>query len=355
MKRIYPFLLVLPLTIVSGYACTHKTGDDQPPTAGPGGGDNGGGDNGGGGDPGQTGQPGGGGEDLTKNPIEGIDPPKVVLDTGAFTDGPVWHAGQGVLFFTTPLGEGGLYRMRPDGAAAKVRDGVKATGHVPIGDAVDKAGNLVTFEASRIVRGGAAPDAGAPKDVATGYPGEGGVAPFDTLNDGVIREDGTMYVTDPGYFGTPVANRIYRVTPQGQVTVVEAFEDVPRPNGIALSPDQKILYVGFTQPEQGTNPFVRKYYVNPDGTLGEHAKFADIDPANSEPDGIEVDKAGNVYVAISTGIVVYKPDGTKIGNVGVPDHPTGMAFGDKDMKTLFITTQGTKIFQLHVNVPGIAQ
>jgi gluconolactonase len=163
-----------------------------------------------------------------------------------------------------------------------------------------------------------------------------------------------MYMTDPGYFGTPIANRIFRVA-NGQVTVVEAFEDVPRPNGIALSPDQKTLYVGFSAPGQGTIPFVRKYIVNDDGTLGEHAKFVDIGPEDSAPDGVEADQGGNVYVANKAGVSVFKSDGTKIGDIAVPDQPTGVAFGGKDLKTLYITTQGTKIYSVTINVPGIAQ
>jgi len=357
MKRISSLLLVLPLVMASAFACTHKASSSNTANNGGGNGDpNNPGDPNDPNNPNNSTDPTADPADLNKNPIDGIAPAKVTLDTGAYTDGPVWHAQQGVLFFSAPLGNDiGLYRMRPDGSAAEVRPGDTKTGQIPLGNAVDKGGNLVTFEAKRIMKGGAAPDAGAAAPVATGYPGEGGPAAFDTLKNGVIRDDGTMYVTDPGYFGTPIANRIYRVTPQGQVQVVEAFDDVPRPNGVALSPDQKTLYVGFTQPQQGTLPFLRRYIVNPDGTLGEHAKLADIDPADSQPDGVEVDKAGNIYLAVKTGILVLKSDGTKIGTVPIPDQPTGMAFGGADLKTLYVTTQGTKIYELHMNVPGIAQ
>jgi gluconolactonase len=355
MKRFLPFVFVLPL-LAATYACGHKSSSandgnnpgDQP------GGDNGGGPNG------STGNPGDGPtateDEKKKNPIEGIGAPVVLLDTGEYTDGPVWSLGQEVLFFSTPLGAGGLYRVREDGSAMQVRAGDPATGAVPVGNTIMKGGKLVTFEAKRVMSGGESADAGAPAPVATGYPGEGGVAAFDTLNDGVARSDGTLYVTDPGYFvpGGPIANRIYRITPQGQVSVVEAFEDVPRPNGIALSPDQKTLYVGFSQPIQGTKPFIRKYIVNADGTLGEHGKFIDLEN-DSEPDGIEIDQAGNMFVATKTGIQVFKADASKIGVIAMPDVPTGMAFAGKDLKTLYITTQGTKIYSVKVNVPGIVQ
>lgn len=357
MKRILSILLVVPIA-AWGYACSSNSGGSDNSSSGGPGGDNPGG-NGPGGD-----NPGGPGDgtspvDLGKNPIDGIAPAAVVLETGAYTDGPIWDAKQNIVFFTTPLGEGGLYRMREDGSAMKVRDGSKALG-VPIGNTIGKDGVLWTFESTRVMRGGHSADAGAPAVFASTYieAGDGGVPtprPFDTLNDGVIGPGGSMYVTDPGYFNEPIANHIFRITPDGKVSIVEAFEDVPRPNGIALSPDQKILYVGFTQPLQGIMPFIRKYYVNPDGTLGEHAKFSDIQPADSQPDGIEVDQGGNVYVATKQGILVIKSDGSKIGTINVPEQPTGMAFGGKDLTTLFITTQGTRIYSVKVNVPGIVQ
>jgi len=355
MRRIVlGLLLVVPVILSS--ACKRGAEDEGDRTGGgePGApGDPGSGPGAGG--PGGGGPGGAGGDDLKKNPIEGIAPAKVLLETGAFTDGPVWHAGEKVVFFSTPLGEGGLYRVREDGSAMKVRDGNRALGEVPIGNTIDKAGNLLTVEAKRIMRGGQTPEA-APAPLATGYEGDeaGAGAPFDTLNDAVVMANGTMFVTDPGYFGEPIANRIYRVAPDGRVTVLDAFEDVPRPNGIALSPDQSVLYVGFTQPIQGTKPFIRKYYVKADGSLGEHSKLVELEP-DAAPDGIEVDQGGNIYVATKTGLAVFKSTGEKIGLVPVPEQPTGMAFGGKDMKTLFITTQGSKMFVVTVNVPGIAQ
>ena len=293
--------------------------------------------------------------DMTKSPIEGIAAAKIAIDTGAFTNGPIWSAKESVLFFTTPLGAGALYRLKPDGTATKVRDG--AAGELPIGNTIDKTGNLFTIEAKRIVRTSTSPDAGAPTVVASGYDEVGadaGPTAFDTLKDAVVGATGTIYATDPGYFATPVANHIFRITPAGKVFVVEAFPDVPRPNGLALTPDGKGLYLGFTQPMQGTKPFIRKYAVNADGTLGAQATFAELD-MDAQPDGIEVDQAGNVFVATKAGIAVFKSDATKIGVIAVPEQPTACAFGGADLKTLYITTQGTHIFQVTLNLPGIIQ
>lgn len=295
-------------------------------------------------------------EEAQKNPIQGIGAPKVLIDTGSYTDGPVWHAGEAVLFFTVPIGDGdvpGLYRVRPDGSAMKVRGGTIKSGEVPVGNAIDTKGELVTAEAKRLMRGSPTAE---PAAVAATYPGDKGMTPFDTLNDVVVHKNGTMYVTDPGYFADPPpqANRLYRIGVDGTVAIADTFQDVPRPNGVALSPDQKILYVGFERPPVGTKPYVEKYFLKDDGTLAEHSHFAELD-VDASPDGVEVDKAGNVYVANKAGVTVFKPDGKKIGTVAVPEQPTGLAFGGADLKTLYITTQGTKIYQVKVNVTGINQ
>jgi gluconolactonase len=362
MKRILSLMLMLPFAAYAATGCTKKVSDDED-TAGENGGENGGGENGGPTDPNQVPA-----EELNKNPIEGVEPPKGVYTSNAYTDGPVWHAKLGVLFFSQPLGEGGLFRMLPDGRVMKVRDGVRAEGSTPVGNTINAAGELVTAEIKRITR---TPfdeknAAMAPVVIATGYdpngqpaPGEGSTSVpgiFYTLNDVVAMKDGSLFVTDPGFFESASANRIYRIAPDGAVQVVEAFEDVPRPNGIAFSPEEKYLYVGFTTPVQGTLPFIRQYLVNPDGTLGEWTKFVDIGPdADSKPDGIAVDLAGNVYVATKKGIEVFKEDTSKIGEVALEEKPTGITFGGKDMKSLYITTEGVKVWELRVNVPGISQ
>lgn len=370
MKRILSLMLVLPIAAYAASGCKKSSSDDGEDTAGENGGNGGGGggENGGGGgtgptDPSQVPQ-----DELNKNPIENVAPPKAVYTAGAYTDGPVWHAKLGVLFFSQPLGEGGLFRMLPDGRVMKVRDGVRAEGSTPVGNTINAAGEIVTAEIKRITR--TAFDeknaALAPVVIATGYDPNGQPVPgpestskpgiFDTLNDVVAKKDGTLFVTDPGFFENANANRIFRVAPDGAVQVVEAFEDVPRPNGIAFSPDEKFLYVGFTTPVQGTLPFIRQYTVNPDGTLGEWTKFVDIGPdADSKPDGIAVDLAGNVYVATKAGIEVYKQDSSKIGVVPLEEKATGITFGGKDMKSLYITTEGVKVWELRVNVPGISQ
>jgi gluconolactonase len=362
MTRTFSLLVGLSLAAF-GYACSSAGSsstrtDPNNPTL-PGAGD--GAPAAPGGDPGATpgGAPDGAGGTATpapSNPIEGIPPASLALLVDAYTDGPAWHSGLGALFFTTPLGNGTLYRLNLDGSVMVIRDGNSAQGTTPIGNAVFSNGDLVTVDAKRIVRTAVAADAGAaaPRVVATGYTGAAGPATFDTLKSVAARKDGTLYVTDPGYFMTaPVANRLYRISAAGVVQVVDTFEDVSRPNGIVLAPDHNTLYVGFTQPIQGQLPFIRQYAVNADGTLGAYKKLVDLAPMDSTPDGLAVDSAGDVYVAAKDGVRVFKSDGTVIGTVPVPEKPTGMAFGGTDLKTLYVTTEGTRIWELHLNVAGV--
>ncbi len=316
--------------------------------------------------PGGSTDPGGGGAQSpgtsgapgavdTSNPIAGIAPVKALADVGGFSGGAQWSAALNAFLFTLPLGDGWLLKMSVDGQISEVRKGSSANGTQPIGNALDRSGRVVTTEAKRLTRMSMA-DAGAGnvEVVATTFTAAGGGAqPFDSLKDVAVRGDGNMYATDPGYFATnPVANRLYRVTPQGVVQVVEEFADIPRPNGVALSPDEKTVYVSFTSPITGQMPFVRKYPVNADGTLGTPAEFYRYAAADAEPESVTCDSGGNVYIAAKGGVDVFKADGSKIGSIPVPQKPTGVALGGGDKKMLFITTQGTQVFTTKVNVAG---
>lgn len=190
-------------------------------------------------------------------------------------------------------------------------------------------------------------------------------ATFNVTNDLTVRSDGHIYFTDPLWqahifgkdVGAPAAGstKVYRAAPDGTVTVVDA--DRVHPNGTALSPDGRILYVGALasvgelSPTWSLGGKVWKYEVKADGSTGPAAEFA---AGLRTPDGITVDCAGNVYVANSPGIVVFKSDGTKLGvleGLTADAGFTNVAFGGTDRKTLFATTT-TELLKIALAVPG---
>lgn len=379
MKKILPFALML-VTGAWMYACSSDDttnnaenpgggdGDGDDDGQNPGDGNNGDTDGGGGGN---TDGGGGGGGD---NPIEGIAAPKMLADWGsaAFIAGPQWNAAQKKFWFSLPLAAGPnpdtdlgmLQTVGMDGAfnPTPLRSGNKTTTGVQ-GNSVDKAGNLISTELTKLTR---TTPAGVVSDIVTGWTSDAGAETFNKPKDLVARlSDNTIYFTDPGYGADPPdgVNKLFKVSPAGVATLLDSFPDVPRPNGIALSKDEKTLYVDFTSPSKATAdspsvPFIRSYTVNTDGSLKDPKKFAEL-PADSAPDGLAIDEKGNLYVAFKGGVNVYSPDGTKLGSgaasIPLAQPATGVAFGGDDRKTLLITTDAGKFYTVNVNVPGLAQ
>ncbi len=202
------------------------------------------------------------------------------------------------------------------------------------GNALGPAGELYSCEgnAGRITK----TVGGVVTPVATTFGG----AKLNSPNDIIVRKDGNVYFTDPNYYGnTQPKQNVFRIAPGGALTVVD--DAIQKPNGVALSPSGNILYV--TSAQDG---YINAYPVMADGSVGAKTKFVDV----PSPDGIAVDDAGNVYVA-STKVEVFRPDGTKVGSLTVPQQPANVAFGGADRKTLYITAR-TAVYQTRVNVPG---
>jgi gluconolactonase len=296
---------------------------------------------------------------FTGNPIEGAAAAKVLspgnLGAGfpTFADGPIFRNGK--LFFTAPLSFE-VYEYSAPGVFTPVRDyNAAAKQYAPIGQTFDpKTNSTVTAESdsteppvNRLVRWTA--DAGAFTDVTLTFDASAGQPPWDSPNDVVARADGTLYVTDPGYQrGMNAAlNRIYRITATGSVFEEKSYPLEEKPNGIALSPDGNTLYVSLTDAKK-----VVKFPVAANGTLGAEAPFATI---ATTPDGLNVDTAGNVYVATEAGVEVYKPDATKWGVVATPIAATAVAFGGADFKTMYITAQGALYEVTGLKVAGSTQ
>ena len=167
----------------------------------------------------------------------------------------------------------------------------------------------------------------------------------------VVRSDGTIYFTDPPYGIKPEqaeqsCNGVYAVRTDG--SVLRVAEDFDRPNGLAFSPDESMLYI-----DDSRRRHVRRFQVHGDASLGADEIFADMDhPQPGSPDGMKVDQAGNLYVAGATGIWVFEPDGAFLGVLVTPERPSNLAWGGADGRTLYITAR-TSLYAFHTNVGGI--
>ncbi len=190
--------------------------------------------------------------------------------------------------------------------------------------------------------------------IANGWDAGATFNPFDSPNDLTMRKsDGTIYFTDPGYQASATTNHVFRIGPNGAVRMVDECKDACRPNGIAISPDEKTLYVGYTYNQgDGVTPHINKFPVNADGTLGAATKFADV---GTDVDGMAIDDLGNVYAAYATGVAVFAPNGAKWGDIKLPAgnvaEISSIAFGGSDRKTLYIGAAAA-VYSVTVKVPG---
>ena len=175
-------------------------------------------------------------------------------------------------------------------------------------------------------------------------------------NDAIVKSDGSIYITDPWtWLNAPEMwdlNMIgvYRVSPDlGTVSLLA--DDYLFPNGIAFSPDEKLLYINDTR-----RAHVRSYELLPNGTLAKHTSKVVADLSGAEPgapDGMKVDSAGNIYCGGAGGLYILDPNGKKLGRI-VHGHPmsSNCAFGGDDWKTLFFTTRNT-LGSVQLKVAGL--
>jgi gluconolactonase len=270
--------------------------------------------------------------------VEPGDPER--LATGfQFTEGPVWHPDGFLLFSDIPAAR--IYAWRPDGRVSIWRE---ASGNSN-GLTFDRSGRLLACEHGNR-RVSVAQADGTVVALTDTYEGKR----LNSPNDLVVRSDGSVYFTDPPYGIEPLpaeqpCNGVYCVRPDG--TILRVLDDFDRPNGLAFSPDETILYV-----DDSRRRHVRAFDVQADGTLQNSRVIADMDhPQPGSPDGMKIDQAGNLYVAGATGVWVFQPDGTHLGVIVTPERPSNCAWGDDDGCSLYITAR-TSLYRVRVSVPG---
>lgn len=286
---------------------------------------------------GNGGSGGAGGSMVKKNPLEGMGPVEKVEGNFMFTEGPQWIPSKKTLLFSD-IPANRIYEYSPPAAFTTFRE--------PSGNsnglAIDKNGLLHACEHSgrRVSKTDVN---GMVTTLVDNYQGK----KLNSPNDLIIRDDGNVYFTDPPYgLANPNLSElgyqgVFRITPNGVLELVTS--DMSRPNGIALSPDQKILYVDDT-----SNGELRAYTLAADGKPGAMVKIA---TTSSSPDGMAVDDQGNLFVATSAGVEAYAADGTLWGAITVPEQPANCAFGDADRKTLYITAR-TSVYRVQLKGTG---
>jgi len=178
---------------------------------------------------------------------------------------------------------------------------------------------------------------------------------FNGTNDVIVKKNGTIYFTD-GYGGL----RGRESDPKKGIDYSALFmwkngktirltTDLPNTNGLALSPDEKILYANGSRDKT-----VRAYDVQADDTLANSRLFFDLgkDARPGITDGMKVDTKGNVWESGPTGVWVISPEGKHLGTILVPELVANVEFGDPDHKTLYIAARSS-VYKIRVNVPGV--
>lgn len=280
-----------------------------------------------------------------------------------FTEGPVWVPAtattSGYLLFSDPNANI-IYRWSPDGQVSVFRTKSGYSG-INVGEYHQPGSNGLTLDGKgrltinqhgnrRVIR---VEPRGNITVLADRYDGRR----FNSPNDLVYRSDGALYFTDPP-FGLPRVfddprkeleySGVYCVR-EGQVKLVST--DLDAPNGLALSPDEKTLYVNNWNDRRKV---ILRYGVNPDCTLANSRLFFDMTnaPGNDALDGLKVDQKGNVYSTGPGGLWILSPEGKHLGLIKGPEDPHNMAWGDDDGQTLFITAL-TGLYRIRMNIPGV--
>jgi len=153
-------------------------------------------------------------------------------------------------------------------------------------------------------------------------------------------------------------NGVYRIpralehkpgAPPARAELQLLISDLPRPNGIAFSPDEKYLYVDNSEPKKTW----MRYRVKPDGTLADAKLLYDAtsDARVGGPDGMKVDMKGNIYSAGPGGIWIFSPQGKPLGTIVMPERTANLAWAGPDRKTLYICAS-TSIYRVRLNIAG---
>jgi gluconolactonase len=261
-------------------------------------------------------------------------PPQQVATGFKFTEGPLWLGKEGLVFSDIPA----------DTICRLDKSAFRTPSNWSNGLTLDRERRLIACETTtrRITR---TEKDGTITVVAEKFEEH----KLNGPNDVVVRSDGMIFFTDPPYglpkrLQDPAAeldfSGVFAVKPGEAPRVLG--RDFVTPNGLALSPDEKTLYVSDTERNH-----IRAFDLASDGNLSNSREFYGL----PVPDGIKVDPAGNAWCSAKDGVHVIGPDGKRLELIGIPE-ASNCAFGDDDAKALYVAA-GPSIFKVRLKSPGI--
>jgi gluconolactonase len=258
--------------------------------------------------------------------------PRKLVETDAH-EGPVYVAGEHALYFTTVPRPGPRTSIKRLDLTTLRVELVVEDANMANGMAADREGRLIVCE-----QGGFEQPARISRD------GETLLAGLNSPNDVIVARDGSIWFTDPSYGFLqgfrPRPERpdaVYRLTLTKLQTVTRSPE---KPNGLALSPDERTLYVGDSSE--------RREVIAIELATGAERTFAADIPGY--PDGLKTDAEGRVYVSSADGILIFEPDGTQAGEIPLPG-AVNFTFGGPERDVLYITADDA-IWAAHSNGKG---
>jgi len=283
----------------------------------------------------------------------------------AFTEGPAADASGSVYF--SDIINNRIMKLSAEGKLSVFRaDSGRTNGNI-----FDREGRLVSCEGSEMGPGGRRRIVRT--DMKTGqvtvltehYEGKR----YNSPNDLAIDSQGRIYFTDPCYGDRSIMEMdiegVYRIDVNGSVARVLAQPAIQRPNGIAITPDDKLLYLVDSNPNPGGNRKIWAFDLQAAGTLTNQKMIYDFAPGRGG-DGMRLDVQGNLWIAAGIsmvrregettdnppGVYVITPSGKLLGRIPVPeDLITNLTFAGPDKKTLYITA-GKSLYRIKVNVSG---
>ena len=302
--------------------------------------------------------------------ILGKEPALVHLAKGfGFTEGPVFlslkNSDEGFLIFTDQINDN-INLIRWHGMApystitpASWSEPVvfRHPSSIADGQTADLNANLLSAETTGR-RVSITKHDGTVETLVGSYDGK----PLNSPNDLVVKSDGSVWFTDPSYGSLQfpqeayLPNNVYRYDPKTKaLTVVTG--NLQMPNGIAFSPDEKILYIIDSGAIQAPRTY---YYDKPhtiyafdvsadDKTISNQREFAVVSPGF--PDGMRLDAKGNVYSGALDGIHVFNPKGKMIGKIKLPKQTANLTFGGRDNNILFICSSDS-VWAIKLNTTG---